>query len=72
MRNAYNIFVGKAEGKNHSEDLGIDGRLILQCIRMDCTGLGWDAFGSYYGPLTDPCEHGNEISASIKGDGFLD
>jgi hypothetical protein len=26
MRNAYNIFVGKPEGKNHLEDLGVDKR----------------------------------------------
>jgi hypothetical protein len=30
IRNAYNILVGKSEGKNHSEDLGIDGKIILE------------------------------------------
>jgi len=25
-RNAYNVFVGKSEGKNHSEDLVVDGK----------------------------------------------
>jgi hypothetical protein len=29
MRNVYKIFVGRHEGKNHPEDLGIDGRIIL-------------------------------------------
>jgi hypothetical protein len=29
IRNACNILVGKLEGKNHLEDLGIDGRVIL-------------------------------------------
>jgi hypothetical protein len=29
MRNAYKILVGKLEGNNQSEDLGIGGRIIL-------------------------------------------
>jgi hypothetical protein len=29
-RNAYSILVGKSEGKNHSEELGVDGRIILE------------------------------------------
>jgi len=33
IRNPYNILVGKPEGnKNHSENLGIDGRIILEWI----------------------------------------
>jgi len=32
MRNAYKIFVGKPEGKNYSEDLGVDGKIILEWI----------------------------------------
>jgi hypothetical protein len=28
-RAAYRIFVGKPYGKKHSEDLGVDGRAIL-------------------------------------------
>jgi hypothetical protein len=31
-RNAYKILVGKPEGKYDSEDLEVDGRLILQLI----------------------------------------
>jgi len=30
MKNAYNILVGKPEGENHLEDLGIDGKIILE------------------------------------------
>jgi hypothetical protein len=29
MRNAYRIFISKPEGSDHSEDLSIDGRIIL-------------------------------------------
>jgi hypothetical protein len=32
MRNAYRILVRKPEGKNHSEDLGTDGKIILEWI----------------------------------------
>jgi hypothetical protein len=32
MRNAYDILVVISEGKNHSEDIDLDGRIILECI----------------------------------------
>jgi hypothetical protein len=32
VRNAYKISTGKAKGRNHSEDPGVDGRIILKCI----------------------------------------
>jgi hypothetical protein len=28
--NTYNILVGRHEGKNHSEDLSVDGRITLE------------------------------------------
>jgi hypothetical protein len=33
---------------------------------------GLDAHGSGQGPVAGPCEHGNELSGSIKGSEFLD
>jgi hypothetical protein len=30
MRNAYKILIGKPEEGDHSEDLGVDGRIILE------------------------------------------
>jgi hypothetical protein len=30
--NAYSIFVGRPEGKNHFEDLDVDGKIILERI----------------------------------------
>jgi hypothetical protein len=40
----YRVLVGKPEGKNHLEDLGVDGRIILRRIfrkwdRVAQTGL---------------------------------
>jgi len=32
MRNIYKILIGKPEGKNHLEDLDIDGRIIFEWI----------------------------------------
>jgi hypothetical protein len=32
IRNTYKIFVGKLEGKDNSEDLGVDGKIILDLI----------------------------------------
>jgi len=31
-RNACMVLVGRTEGKNHMEDVGVDGRIILKCI----------------------------------------
>jgi hypothetical protein len=30
MKSTNNILVGKPEGKNHSEDLGVDGKILLE------------------------------------------
>jgi hypothetical protein len=32
FRNAYKTLITKPDGKNHLEDLGIDGRIILEWI----------------------------------------
>jgi hypothetical protein len=42
MRNAYNFFIGKPEGKKHSEDLGICRSIILKWIlRKLCQAVDW-------------------------------
>jgi hypothetical protein len=38
MRNSYKILVGKPERKNHSEDLGVDGKIILEWILGNWVG----------------------------------
>jgi hypothetical protein len=32
IRNSYKTLVGKPEGKSHSEDLGVDGKMKLEWI----------------------------------------
>jgi hypothetical protein len=38
MRNAYNILVGKPEGRRQPEDIGVDGKNN----RTDLKEIGWD------------------------------
>jgi hypothetical protein len=39
-RGAHSILVGRPEGRNHLEDLGVDG-IILKWIFKKCDGMGW-------------------------------
>jgi hypothetical protein len=39
MRNMCKILVGKPEGRNHLEDLGVDGRIILKWILKNRLGV---------------------------------
>jgi hypothetical protein len=65
MRNTYKILVGKSEGKRA---LGRPKRRWEDNFRMDFRNrVGRFRLDSY-----GFCEHGNEISGSIKGGEFLD
>jgi hypothetical protein len=59
------------KGRNHLEDLGVDGRKILKWMFGKQVGCGLDESGSGQGPVAGPGEHGNELSDFIKGREFL-
>jgi hypothetical protein len=60
--NAHNISVGKPEWKNHSEDLDVDGKIILECTLGKQRGKMWtDACESGQGPMEGSCGNGNEL-----------
>jgi hypothetical protein len=40
-RGAYRILVGRPEGRNHLEDPGVDGRIILKWIFKKWDGMVW-------------------------------
>jgi hypothetical protein len=67
MRNAYNILVGKPEGKR---PLGRPKRRSKNKIRMDLREIGCEGVDWIH--LAGCCEHSNETSGSIKGGTFLD
>jgi hypothetical protein len=65
-KNAYRILVGKPEGKRL---LGRPTRRWVDNIKLDLREIGWYGLGrsgSGYGSMDSYCEHGNEISGSIK------
>jgi hypothetical protein len=39
MKNMYKIFIGEPRGKNHPEDLGVDGMIILKRILGKYVGV---------------------------------
>jgi hypothetical protein len=65
--------LGNLNGRNHSEELSIEGRIILKRILEKLVeSCGVHATGSVEGPLAGCCEDGNELSGSIKVGEFLD
>jgi hypothetical protein len=40
-RGVYRVLVGKPEGKNHSEDPVVNGKIILRWILRKCDGWAW-------------------------------
>jgi hypothetical protein len=56
MRNVYKILVGNLKGRDHSKNLGADGRIILDWIfekevEKLCTGCIWLGIGTSGGLL---------------------
>jgi hypothetical protein len=47
MRNASQFWLGNLKGRDHSEDLGVGGRIILKCVfRKWVWRVGFDSSGS--------------------------
>jgi len=64
---------GNLKGRDHSEDLGVDGKVILELISGNWSGrCGLCSSDSVRGPVAGSCEHDYEPSGSIKGRRFLD
>jgi hypothetical protein len=67
------IWWGNLREKDHLEDPGLDGMVILKWIYMNwAVGVGLDRSGSVWGQLAGICECGNEPSVSIKYGEFLE
>jgi hypothetical protein len=61
------------KGRDYSEYLHIDGRIILKWISRKRGGRLWSGFIRLrMGPVTDSCEHGDGPLGFIKGGKFLD
>jgi hypothetical protein len=70
IKSAYKIYVPKR--RDHSEDINVATRIILKCIFGKSMGeCGLDSCVLGYGPVAGSCEHGNELSGSIKAGNFL-
>jgi hypothetical protein len=72
MIDAYKILGGKSEGRNHSEDLGVDRKITLEWILGKWGGNVWiGCIWLRIGIMAGCCEHDNETSGFLKGEDFL-
>jgi hypothetical protein len=71
-RGVYRNLVGNQRERDHFEDPGINGRIIVRCIFRKWDGGAWTGSGSGYGQVASTYECGNEPSGSIKCGEFLD
>jgi hypothetical protein len=59
--------------RDHAEDLGINGKIVLECILGKYGGgFGLDSPASGQRPLAGSYEHGNDPSGSIKDEESVD
>jgi hypothetical protein len=59
-------------GRDHSEDFGVDGRIIRMDLGERVEVVDWIHLAQDRGPVVGSCEHGNELSGPIKSVEFLD
>jgi hypothetical protein len=61
------------KGRDHSKDLGVNGRIILKWILGKwCVRCGLNSSGSEKGLVAGSCQHGNEPTIFMKGGKHLD
>lgn len=58
----YTILDGNPSGRDHSGDLGADGRISLRWILMTCATVMWTGC-----PVAGTCEHGSGTSGPLAG-----
>jgi hypothetical protein len=66
-RGVFRVLVGNLRERDHFEDPGVDGRIILRWIFRK-----WDRAGSGQRQVAGTCECDNEPSGCIKCGEFLD
>jgi hypothetical protein len=61
------------KGRGHLENLGVDGKLILECIvrKIGWEVVDWITLAEVRDQWRGPCEHSNEPADSIKDRGFI-
>jgi hypothetical protein len=62
---------GNLKKRDYSEDLDVNGRIILKSILNEQEGSELHSFISGEAQVVDYCEHGHLASACIKFGGFL-
>jgi hypothetical protein len=66
-RNAYEVWIGKFDGKNYLENLSFDGRIILEWILKKLDGIMWtEVTWKKIGASRWLLVHDNEPYRSIK------
>jgi hypothetical protein len=66
-RNAYMVLAGKPEGKRPTQNLGVEGRVILKMVsKIVRENSEWIYLCQDRGSWWAVCECGNEPSVSIK------
>jgi hypothetical protein len=69
MRRKY--WLESLKGRDHSEDQGVDVRILRRILGKPGWWCGLDLSGSGEEPVAGSCKHGNEPSVCIQGGKFL-